>query len=132
MLRSIIRANSTTKLTHTIENKLFQADLVNDVPKHINKRLVRIYRPAPSPTQSGAGAEKWCLDWDPQERWENPLMGWSSSADPVQGLKLKFNTKEEAVLFAERQGYEWWLTEPKVTRFHTKSRACFFLLHRLW
>jgi hypothetical protein len=46
---------------------------------------------------------------DIQQRWTNPLMGWSSSADPVQALKIKFNSKEEAIRFAERQGYSYWI-----------------------
>jgi hypothetical protein len=37
-------------------------------------------------------------------RWENPLMGWTSTNDPRMHLTLYFDTKDEALRFAERQG----------------------------
>ena len=42
-------------------------------------RTVRIYKPARNAMQSGTHATRlWILDFDTQERWENPLMGWAS------------------------------------------------------
>ena len=94
------------------------------VPSDISRRNVRIYRPANTPTQSGsARSNHWKIDFDTQERWENPLLGWSSSADPVQSLSLKFNTKEEAITFAERQGYDYWIDLPKEPVFKVKQYA---------
>ena len=43
--------------------------------------------------------------------------GWSSSADTVQAIRLNFKTKEDAILFATRQGYKFRVIEPKVTKF---------------
>lgn len=31
-------------------------------------------------------------------------MGWTSTADPLHGMVLKFDKKEDAVHFAEKQG----------------------------
>lgn len=31
-------------------------------------------------------------------------MGWTSTADPFHGMVLKFDKKEDAVHFAEKQG----------------------------
>lgn len=31
-------------------------------------------------------------------------MGWASSADYMQGTNVKFNTKEDAIHFCEKQG----------------------------
>ncbi len=70
------------------------------------------------------------MDWTPLpkgHRWENPLMGWQSSADCMQGTHLKFNTKEDAVLFAEKQGYEYFVQEPQERRFTPKAYANNFL-----
>lgn len=39
-------------------------------------------------------------------RWTNPLMGWASSADYVQGTTMKFRTREEAVAFVSCQVLE--------------------------
>lgn len=54
---------------------------ITGVPEeHIKTRLVRIFKPAKSAMQSGTNnTHKWKLDFDTRERWENPLMGWSST-----------------------------------------------------
>lgn len=37
------------------------------------------------------------------ETWENPLMKWTSTDDPFHSVVLKFDTKEEALMFARKQ-----------------------------
>lgn len=63
--------------------KLLKVDLspVTGVPEeHIKGRLVRIYEPPKNAMQSGTdNIGHWELDFDTRERWENPLMGWSST-----------------------------------------------------
>lgn len=53
---------------------------VSGVPEeHIKTRRVRIYQPAKSAMQSGTNnTHFWQMDFDTRERWENPLMGWTS------------------------------------------------------
>jgi len=66
------------------------------------------------------------MDWDILQkghRWENPLMGWQSSADYMQGTHLNFKTKEDAIAFAEKQGYEYFVQEPTARRFTPKAYA---------
>ncbi|KAJ3124657.1 hypothetical protein HK098_000942 [Nowakowskiella sp. JEL0407] len=104
-------------------NKIFQADLVSGVPPSVSRRSVRIYKPARTATQQGNFKDFWKIDFDVQQRWENNLMGWSSSADTMQGTHIKFNSKDAAVLFAERQGYEYWVDEPKESAFRKKLYA---------
>ena len=55
--------------------------------------------------QSGmAGTQEWVLDFEPAEpRRADPLMGWIGSADTQTQVRLRFDTREEAVAFAERQ-----------------------------
>ena len=60
-------------------------------------------------------------------RWENPLMGWQSSGDAVQGTHINFNTKEDAIAFAEKQGYEYFVQEPNTRHFTPKAYANNFL-----
>ena len=70
------------------------------------------------------------MDWDilPKgHRWENPLMGWQSSADFMQGTHMNFKTKEDAISFAEKQGYEFYVQEPNVRKFVPKAYANNFL-----
>ena|SRR5579871_2187918 len=75
----------------------------------------RIYRPAKSAMQSGtASSREWQLDYEPEEpRVIEPLMGWTSSSDMKQQLTLRFDTKEEAVAYCERNGIAYQLFEPK-------------------
>lgn len=92
------------------------------VPETITKRAVRIYKPCKNAMQSGKeNTKQWRIDFDTQDRWENQLMGWISSADPVQSHRLVFETKEQAVDFAKRQGYHYWIEEPKSKDFYPKS-----------
>jgi hypothetical protein len=66
----------------------------------------RIYKPARTAMQSGtAKTKEWTLDYEPEQpRAVEPLMGWTSSGDMKQQLRLHFDTKEEAVAYCERNG----------------------------
>ena len=57
---------------------------------------------------------------------ENNLMGWASSADPVSNILMDFATKEDAVAFAERHGWEYELEDPKERLPKAKSYALNF------
>ncbi|PWZ02505.1 putative NADH-ubiquinone oxidoreductase 21 kDa subunit mitochondrial precursor [Testicularia cyperi] len=103
------------------------ADLISDAPRELNQRTVRIFRPAKTANSSGkAGTKSWRVDWDILQgsaRWENPLMGWASSADYMQGTSLKFRSKEDAIHFCEKQGWDYQVQEPNVARIGPKSYA---------
>jgi hypothetical protein len=66
----------------------------------------RIYRPARTAMQSGtAKTKEWVLDYEPEQpRAVEPLMGWTTSGDMKQQLRLQFDSKEEAVAYCERNG----------------------------
>jgi hypothetical protein len=66
----------------------------------------RIYKPAKTAMQSGlANTKTWALDFDlAEQRTVEPLMGWTSSGDTRQQLRLRFDTKEEAIAYCERHG----------------------------
>ena len=75
--------------------------------------LARIYKPARTAMQSGAAKTKeWVLEYVPEKPREiEPLMGWTSSADMNQPVRLQFETKEAAVAYCERQGIPYQLSE---------------------
>lgn len=50
-------------------------------------------------------------------------MGWQSSADGMQGTNINFKTKEDAIRFAQKQGYEFFVQEPNERRVTPKSYA---------
>jgi len=73
----------------------------------------RIYRPARTAMQSGnAKTKEWVLDYEPEQpRTVEPLMGWTSSGDMKQQVRLHFATKEEAVAYCEHQGVPYQVFE---------------------
>jgi hypothetical protein len=85
----------------------------------------RIYKPAKTAMQSGKAKTKdWVLDYEPEEpRVVEPLMGWTSSGDMKQQLKLHFHTKEEAVAYAEREGIPYQVLPDKEPARRTISYA---------
>jgi NADH dehydrogenase (ubiquinone) Fe-S protein 4 len=91
----------------------------------------RIYKQAKPATQSGDWhGHHWRMDWDilsKGHRWENPLMGWQSSADFMQGTNVNFKSKEDAIRFAEKQGYEYYVQEPNSRKIVPKVYANNFL-----
>lgn len=66
----------------------------------------RIYRPARNAMQSGKGKSKqWVLVHEPATpRSIDPLMGYTSSSDMNQQVKLSFETLEDAEAYAKRNG----------------------------
>ena len=77
----------------------------------------RIYRPAKTAMQSGtAKTREWVLDYEPEQPREiEPLMGWTSSGDMRQQVRLRFPTLEEAVAYAERHGIPYQVSDLKAT-----------------
>ncbi len=75
----------------------------------------RIYRPAKNAMQSGqAKTKEWVLDYEPDEPSQvEPLMGWTSSSDMKRQVQLRFESKEEAVAYCERNGIAYQVFEPK-------------------
>ena len=68
--------------------------------------LARIHRPTKSAMQSGrANSRLWELVFEPASaRLPDPLMGWTQSTDMNGQVRLKFETREEAVAYAQRYG----------------------------
>lgn len=76
--------------------------------------VARIYRPTRNAMQSGVGKTKhWILEYEPEQaRTVEPLMGYTSSGDMRSQIKLKFDSKDDAVAYAERKGIAFQVFEP--------------------
>jgi NADH dehydrogenase ubiquinone Fe-S protein 4 len=85
--------------------------------------LARIYRPAKTAMQSGkALTHKWLLEFEPEAAPKiEPLMGWTSSGDMRQQVRLEFDSREEAVAYAEKHGIAYQVFEPH--RSTAKARS---------
>ena len=90
----------------------------------------RIFRPAPNAMQSGRGKSKdWVLVFEPAiARTIEPLMGYTSSADTRQQVRLSFPTLEEAEAYARRNGLAYsvqpaHVSTPKRTTYSDNFRS---------
>lgn len=85
----------------------------------------RIYQPAKTAMQSGrAGTKRWRLEYDAEQAREiDPLMGWTSSADMPQQVSLSFESRDQAVAFAEKQDIPYYVEEPRPRAVRPKSYA---------
>ena len=94
--------------------------------------LARIYRPAKNAMQSGkANSRLWRLEFEPASaRSIDPLMGWTSSADMNGQVRLDFDSKEEAIAYAERHGIPFRLHEPQEPPMILKAYADNFATNR--
>lgn len=112
-----VSASSVSAVTSVAEAASTPANLTT-------QRTVYISSAARSAMQAGQLHEGvWRIDFDVQSRWENPLMGWTSSRDPMQGMVLKFPTRDAAVHFAQRQGWQWQVIQPQAASWKPKSYA---------
>ncbi|MGV1794250.1 NADH-ubiquinone oxidoreductase [Rhizobium lusitanum] len=75
----------------------------------------KIYRPAKTAMQSGkAKTHIWVLEFDQEiPRKIDPIMGYTSSADTRQQLKLTFETQEQAEDYAKRNDIDYRVILPK-------------------
>jgi len=94
--------------------------------------LAKIYRPAPNAMQSGkAQSQEWLLEFESETpRTVDPLMGWISNADTNSQVRMTFETREEAIEFAKRQGIPFQVTEPREPRRVIKAYADNFAANR--
>jgi hypothetical protein len=85
----------------------------------------RIYQPARTAMQSGtAKTQGWVLEFAPASAREvDPLMGWTSSTDTQAQVKLRFDSREAALAYAEAKGIEAEVTEPKARRAIIRPRG---------
>ena len=83
----------------------------------------RIYKPAKSAMQSGtARARDWLLEFERRTpRRIEPLMGYTASDDTLSQVRLNFETKEDAIAYAEREGLEYRVFEMRDPRRRSQS-----------
>ncbi|CDZ51366.1 ETC complex I subunit [Neorhizobium galegae] len=75
----------------------------------------KIYRPAKTAMQSGkAKTHLWVLEFDQEQpRRIDPILGYTSSGDMKQQVRLTFESQEQAEAYAKREGIEYRVIPPK-------------------
>jgi len=113
-----------------VRNSVYQGDLsiVSGIPvEQTENRKVTIYLPSRHAMQSGThNMRKWSLNFDTKQRWENPLMGWASTSDPLSNTEMKFSTREAAAAYCESHGWNYEIIEPTLQRTRPKSYGANF------
>jgi hypothetical protein len=94
--------------------------------------LARIYRPAKNAMQSGkAKTQDWVLEFEPKSvRAPDPLMGWTVTTDTDGQIRLSFDSKEDAVAYAQAHGISFQLVDPKPVKRIIKAYADNFAFGR--
>ena len=87
--------------------------------------IARIYRPAKNAMQSGkAKTRDWLLEFAPASaRKADPLMGWTQSSDMNGQIKLEFDSRDEAIAYAQAHGLAFQVFEPKTPTRIIKAYA---------
>lgn len=75
----------------------------------------RIYQPARNAMQSGtARTRHWVLEYiSDTARSVDPLMGWTSNVDTQAQVRLRFDSKDAALTYAEAHGIDVVVQDPK-------------------
>ena len=84
---------------------------------------VKIYKPSKTATQSGqAQTHDWIIEPDMiGARLPEPLMGWQSSTDTLNQIKLSFSSQEEAVRFAASKNWTYRVVSEKQKKVKPRS-----------
>ncbi|KAI4324827.1 hypothetical protein MLD38_030279 [Melastoma candidum] len=110
-----------------VETKPSEIGLVSGIPQEHLRRRVLIYSPARTASQQGSGkVGRWKINFLSTHKWENPLMGWTSTGDPYANVgdsALSFDSEEAAKEFAERHGWEYAVKKPHSPLLKVKAYA---------
>jgi len=70
--------------------------------------VARIIEEQRSTTQTGKPQDgRWTLEFERQQpQRPDPLTGWNGSGDTKTQVRLRFNSKDEALAYANRKGFE--------------------------
>jgi len=89
---------------------------------------VRIYRPAKNTMQSGrALTGHWVLEYELETpRRPEPLMGWVASGDTDNQVQLQFPTRDDAVAFARKNGWQMDIEDENARKVMPRNYATYY------
>ncbi|PQP93449.1 NADH dehydrogenase [Prunus yedoensis var. nudiflora] len=110
-----------------VETRTNDIGIISGIPEEHLRRRVIIYSPARTATQQGSGkVGKWKINFLSTQKWENPLMGWTSTGDPYANVGeagLTFESEEAAKDFAERHGWDYTVKKRHTPLLKVKTYA---------
>ena len=91
-------------------------------------KKAKIYKPSKTAMQSGTKKfDKWIIEFITEKPGINPLMGWESSSDTFNSVKLEFKTKELAIEYSKKNKIDYELIESKNRKIIKKSYSDNFI-----
>ena len=93
---------------------------------------IKIYKPSKSSMQSGLGNTKqWIAEYiSEKDKIKDSLMGWNSSLDTKEQIKMFFQTKEQAIEWSKKNSEQFIVIEPKERKIKPKNYASNFDINR--
>ena len=93
---------------------------------------IKIYKPSKSSMQSGLGKTKqWLAEYiSEKDKTKDLLMGWNSSSDTKEQIKIFFDTKEQAIEWSKKNNEQFIVIEPKERKIKPKNYASNFHMNR--
>ncbi len=87
--------------------------------------VARIIEEQRKTTQSGKALQgRWILEFERrQPQRPDPLTGWNGSGDTATQVKLRFNSKDEALAYAQRNGLDVHLVPATPTSLKIQAYA---------
>ena len=84
---------------------------------------IKIYKPSKSSMQSGLGKTKqWLAEYiSEKDKIKDTLMGWNSSLDTKEQIKMFFDTKEQAIEWSKKNNQQFMIVEPKERKIKPKT-----------
>jgi hypothetical protein len=98
---------------------------LSGLPHILAMTKARIFQPDKNAMQSGtANSKDWLFTFVPEKPYLiDPLMGWTGMTEMPREIRLCFNTKEEAVAYADKHRIPYEVTLPNPRRQVRKSYA---------
>ena len=88
----------------------------------------KIYQPVKTAMQSGKARTKfWILEFTKSNSNKDFVMGWTSSSDTDEQIKLKFETQEQAIAYAKENNIQFDIIAHKKNKLIIKAYADNFL-----
>lgn len=99
-------------IAHTLPENVVEVATLDHMHKKQQSRTVVIHAEVQHAMTSGVeGTRGWKMYFKNEQRWSNPLTGWTSSADPMTSVKMSFDTKEQAIAFCTKKGLNYEVKE---------------------
>ena len=85
--------------------------------------VLKIYKPSKTAMQSGrTKTKKWIAEYISEKiNPKDSLMGWNTSNDTLTQIKIFFNSKNDAILWAKRKKMQYEVIEPHERKIKPKK-----------